>query len=270
MRQFCAYCSWIALLWSGTTFAQSPVLRWCLDHFPGFHEFIAPNLSPTGPSVELMRQLAQRAGFTLQISDQTPSSRCFRDMQTGQADLMTNLNYTDERASYMVMLPYRQRLPEALILRADDTTPINQVADLQSVRLVTVRGFSYHPEFMQAIADRPPAERIEVSSIADGLQMLSKQRADALLAPIAATSSLIDNDVQFHYKFRKARLTLTRKDHRFVYLGLSKAQAQWAPRLEQAIQTLTAEGVIDQLYGPRERAVSDKLIQTSPQPNASP
>lgn len=271
MQQFGTVCCWIALLWSGTTFAQTPVLRWCLDNFPGFHEFSAPNLPPTGPSVVLLQQLAQRAGFTLQISDQTPSARCFRDMQSGQADLMSNLNYTDERAGYMVMLPYRKRLPEAVFLRADDTRSVNSVADLQALRLVSVRGFSYHPEYMQALSARPLTERIEVASIADGLLMLTKGRGDALIAPAASTSYLIESDVQFHFKFRKAGLALTSKDHRFVYLGLSKAQAQWAPHLRQAIKTLQDEGIIDQLYGPRENVESDKIVQPRQQsPAATP
>lgn len=270
MQQFGTWCCWIALLWSGTTFAQTPVLRWCLDNFPGFHEFSAPNLPPTGPSVVLLQQLAQRAGFTLQISDQTPSARCFRDMQSGQADLMSNLNYTEERAGYMVMLPYRKRLPEAVFLRFDDTHTVDSVADLRALRLVTVRGFSYHPEYMQAISDRPLTERIEVASIADGLQMLAKGRGDALIAPAASTAFLIESDTQFHYKFRKAGLTLTLKDHRFVYLGLAKNQAHWAPRLQQAIKTLQAEGIIDQLYGPRERIETDKLVHPGQSRPAAP
>lgn len=260
MKQFWALCCWIAFIGSGTTFAQTPELRWCLDHFPGFHEFSSPNSAPTGPSVELMKLIAQRAGFTLKISDQTPSSRCFRDMQSNQADLMSNLNYTDERAQYMLMLPYRTRLPEAVFLRAHETRVVNAVQDLASLRLVSVRGFSYHPEIMQAIATRSTSEKIEVASIADGLSMVKKQRADALIAPVAATSFLIDKDAHFHFEFRKANLTLTLKDHRFVYLGVAKSQAKWASAIEKAILSLQRDGTLDALYGPRERVISDKLV----------
>ncbi len=260
MQQFRALCCWIALFGSGTTFAQTPELRWCLDHFPGFHEFSSPDAAPSGPSVDFMKLIAQRAGFTLKISDQTPSSRCFRDMQSNQADLMSNLNYTDERAHYMLMLPYRARLPEAVFLRANETRAVNQVKDLASLRLVSVRGFSYHPEIMQALAARSASERIEVASIADGLSMVKKQRADALIAPVASTSFLIDSDAHFHFEFRKANLALTLKDHRFVYLGVAKPQAKWVHAIEEAILSLQRDGTLDALYGPRERAISDKLV----------
>lgn len=207
-----------------------------------------------------MKLIAQRAGFTLKMSDQTPSSRCFRDMQSNQADLMSNLNYTDERAQYMLMLPYRARLPEAVFLRADEHRAVNAVKDLAQLRVVSVRGFSYHPELMHAIAMRNPNEKIEVASIADGLWMVKKQRADALIAPVAATSFLIDTDIDFHFKFRKANLTLTLKDHRFVYLGLAKTQAKWASAIEKAILSLQTDGTLDALYGPREQTISDKLV----------
>ncbi|MDZ7870671.1 MAG: hypothetical protein U5L02_15975 [Rheinheimera sp.] len=36
--------------------ADPPVLRWGMDHFPGFDEFHGNSCQPVGPSVEMMQQ----------------------------------------------------------------------------------------------------------------------------------------------------------------------------------------------------------------------
>ena len=107
---------------------EKPVLRWCLDHFPGFHEF--QGRLPAGPSVEVMAELARRAGFRIEYSTRTPLARCFRQMATGDADIMTNLNFTEERAAFMHMMPYSERIPESLYLRADDKRLVDQLSQL--------------------------------------------------------------------------------------------------------------------------------------------
>lgn len=62
---------------------SEPQLLWCLDHFSRFHHY--ENVTtPYGPSVDLMQELARRAGFTLVFTPQTPVARCLRLMAEGR------------------------------------------------------------------------------------------------------------------------------------------------------------------------------------------
>jgi len=63
----------ILLLLSHFSVAASdvPVLEWCLDHYPNRHSY-PKNAEPYGPTVDLMRELALRAGFVLKFSPDTP------------------------------------------------------------------------------------------------------------------------------------------------------------------------------------------------------
>ncbi len=96
-----------------------------------------------------MQELARRAGFQLKFSPKTPSARCFRQMQTGEADLMSNLNFTEERAEYMHLLPYNERIPESLYLKVVTEGLFCSFGQLDSLSLATVRNYAYHPGLMQ-------------------------------------------------------------------------------------------------------------------------
>ncbi len=70
-------------------------------------------------------------GSSCKFSPKTPSARCFRQMQTGEADLMSNLNFTEERAEYMYLLPYNERIPESLYLKSSDRRLILSFGQLE-------------------------------------------------------------------------------------------------------------------------------------------
>lgn len=236
--------------------AQTPVLRWCLDNFPGFHEFPNDYQAPVGPSVTLMADLAKRVGAKLQMSPRTPNARCFRQMQLGEADVMTNLNYTDERDSLMHLLAYRQRIPEAVLQRAGSSLTIHSTKDLAPLTLVSVRGYVYHPDLMQAIAQHNPTQRIEVASIGDGLAMLEKGRVDAMITPGVATLEYIENHQEYHYKFQRAPLAPTFAKTQYIYLGISRRSeaVTLIPQLQQAIKQMTRDGTIERLYRDAEHS----------------
>lgn len=270
MPQFRNLACWIALLWSGLTFAQTPALRWCLDNFPGFHEFPNDYQAPKGPSVELMQELARRVNAKLLISARTPTTRCFRQMQQGEADVMSNLNYTEQRAEFMRLIAYRKRIPEAVLQRGSDTRTITSIQDLKLLTLVSVRGYSYHPELMRALAQHPAAAKTEVSSIADGLVMLQKGRVDAMLTPGLAALELIEAEPQFHYQFRRAKLAPGFAKTQYIYIGISKRSPAIAlgAQIEQALHTMDQDGTITRLYFQAEHSGGVQYLAT-PVPESS-
>jgi polar amino acid transport system substrate-binding protein len=230
-----------------TAAAETPVLTWCLDHFSRFHAY-ETGKAPYGPSVDLMQELAKRAGFQLQFSPRTPSARCFRQMQTGEADLMSNLNFTEERAEFIHLMPYNERIPESLYLQANDARQIRSFNQLPSLTLATVRNYTYHPSLMQLI--KTSKSHVEIDSIETGFEMLLRGRVDGLVAPTQSSLDVIADHASFHYKFRRAAVDFSVVEKRFINIGLSKYSKHLTlhQRIEQAIQSMVQDGTVKRLY----------------------
>ncbi|RVT48220.1 transporter substrate-binding domain-containing protein [Rheinheimera sediminis] len=226
---------------------DTPVLIWCLDHFAPSHSY-EPGKKPYGPSVDLMQELAKRAAFQLQFSPKTPSARCFRQMQTGEADLMSNLNATKERAEFMYLMPYYERVPESLYLQAKDPRQIRSFNQLASLSLATVRDYTYHPSLMSLI--KSSKRHIEISSIETGFEMLLRGRIDGLIVPTQSSLEVIADDQELHYQFKRAQVDFSVVEKRFIHIGLSKKSKHLAlkSRIEQAIESMVQDGTVKRLY----------------------
>jgi polar amino acid transport system substrate-binding protein len=263
------YAPVIVLLWSfillqsNIAFAHNqeedkPVLRWCLDHFPGFHEF--NGRVPAGPSVEVMQELARRAGFTLEYSTRTPVARCFRQMSAGDTDLMTNLNFTEERDAMMYLMPYSERIPESLYLRADDKRLVDQLSQLDPLTLVTIRNYAYHPSIQALIKSRK--QHIEVDSVAAGFELLAKGRVDGLVAPTFSSLDVLQKSPHLHRVFRKAPLQMKFNNPQFIFVGLSKRSPHAAMHdlLTKTLAEMMADGTITKLYNKQAELIRRDIL----------
>ena len=228
--------------------AIQPQLLWCLDHFPRFHHYEDVN-TPFGPSVDLMQELAKRAGFSLVFTPRTAVSRCFRLMAEGKVDLMSNLKFSAERDAIMHMLPYNDTVPESLFLRADDKRRIDSEAQLQQLTLVTIRGYLYSPAMM-ALLEQKQRHVVEVDSIESGLEMVFRQRVDGLVAPTVSTTNAIDNTAGYAHRFRRAAIDLSRGQPSYIHIGLSRLSphATLADKLRDELAAMIADGTVARLY----------------------
>ncbi|MDX5406196.1 MAG: transporter substrate-binding domain-containing protein [Chromatiaceae bacterium] len=228
--------------------ASQPQLLWCLDHFPRFHHYEDVN-TPFGPSVDLMQELAKRAGFSLVFTPRTAVSRCFRLMAEGKVDLMSNLKFSTERDAIMHMLPYNQTVPESLFLRAEDKRRIHSEAQLQQLTLVTIRGYLYSPAMM-ALLEQKQRHVVEVDSIESGLEMVFRQRVDGLVAPTVSTTNAIDNTAGYAHRFRRATIDLSRGQPSYIHIGLSRLSphAALADKLRDELAAMIADGTVARLY----------------------
>ncbi len=226
---------------------ETPVLTWCLDHFSRFHAY-ENTKAPYGPSVDLMQELAKRAGFQLKFSPRTPSARCFRQMETGEADLMSNLNFTEERAEYMYLMPYNERIPESLYLKANDPRQIRSFNQLESLALATVRNYTYHPSLMQLI--KTSKRHVEIDSIEIGFEMLQRGRVDALVVPTQSSLDVIADHPPLHYQFKRAPVDFSVVEKRFINIALSKKSPhlELKGRIERAVESMVQDGTVKKLY----------------------
>ncbi|WP_306520029.1 ABC transporter substrate-binding protein [Rheinheimera sp.] len=249
---------------------KKPVLHWCLDHFPRFHEFKGRGL-PTGPSVVVMQELARRVGFELSYSPETPIARCFRQMGTGEADLMINLNFTEERARLMYLFPYNETIPESLYLRKNDLRLIDQISQLSPLILVTVRNYIYNPTLMALIKNQKE-QHIEVDSIEAGFELLRKGRVDGLIVPTQSSLEVIRNTPSLHFQFRKAALTFKFGQPRYINIGLSRKSKHLylKDQIEQAVALMKEDGTVDRLYQLPDGNTEQQYLVSGREPLQSP
>lgn len=255
-----------AVLMVGTALAEEPVaagptqqpeLVWCLDHFSRFHHYEDVS-EPYGLSVDLMRELAKRAGFVLRFTPRTPTARCLRLMADGKVDLMSNLKFSDERNNSMFMLPYNKSVPESLFLRYNDNRNIGNEAQLRHLTLVSIRSYLYSPGVM-AFLQQNPRQTVTVDSIEAGLEMLLRGRVDALVSPTVSTSDAINSTSSYRHRFRIAGLDLSRNSSGSIHIALSRASVNAAlePLLRKHLADMVADGTVSRLY---DQAIAQSLL----------
>lgn len=230
--------------------AKLPLLHWCLDHFPGFHEFPGDSRSPVGPSVEMMQELARRAGLTLQTGTKTPASRCVKDLLEGKTDIMTNLLYSKERADKITLIRFGSRFPDRLYLAATDSRRTSDVTQLSSLSIVTVRGFGLHPALQQVVNALPAAQKQQVLSTEIALQMVARGRADATLLPPTQVNQIYRQQPALAGQLRDVSFASEKVRPQDIYLGLSKSLPDPAveARLRQALKSMQQDGSMRRIF----------------------
>lgn len=226
--------------------ADPPVLEWCLDHYPQRHDY-PKDAEPFGPTVDLMQELAVRAGFILKFSPDTPFARCLKQMETGKTDLMINLNFSEQRAKFMHMLPYSKGVPEMLYLRSNQQG-ISSFMHLQHQPVALVRGYVYAEQLLAAISLQQLTVH-EADTLENAFGLLLRKRVEAVVAPQQQASSIIANQPLFQGQFQKIALEDEMVTTLYAHLGFSKksAHSQLLPAIRKALQQLVDEGKIHHL-----------------------
>lgn len=230
--------------------ANSP-LRWCLDHFPRLHEFDAKGWYPTGPSVDMMRELARRSHFELQISKQTPIARCLKDLASGETDVMVNLLHNEERARNFILIRFASRVPDQLYLPKSTTKPVVLLSQLNGLSLVVVRGFRLHPK-LQSIADALPAGQIQyVDSTLNALKLVAKGRVDgALLSPDLVKTVMSGHaDLANQLKTVKFNDDDVQPEDIFIALSRGLQHLDTEHKLRAALLEMQQDGTLQRILG---------------------
>jgi len=233
------------------TAADPVALHWCLDNFPQMHEFDGKSRTPTGPSVEMMQEIARRASLQLQISRQTPIARCLKELAAGDTDVMVNLLYNEERAKQFILIRFASRVPDQLYRKATAAKPVLMLSQISSLSIALVRGFRLHPK-LQKIADALPSKQIrQVDSTLTALKLVAMGRADgALLSPDIVQTVLIQHPdlarqlqaIQFPHD------DLRPED---IFIGLSRhlQQPDTEKQIRAALAQMQQDGTLQRILG---------------------
>lgn len=224
--------------------AEPPELEWCLDDHPYWH-FYPDDGEPYGPTVDLMHTIAERAGIRLRFSPNTPFSRCLRQMELGQTDLMTSLNYSDERARFMHFIPYDEAKPEVIYL-LQESADIPSWELLTRQRIAVVQDYVYARELETLLAD-DTLTLVKAATLDDAFAMLLLGKADAMIGPAQSSINVIQHNPRFHQRFKRASYQFQFRHNRTVNLTFSKKSPHQhlLPQLQQAVQQLVESGEVE-------------------------
>lgn len=235
--------------------SEVPVLEWCLDHYPNRHNYPrndpqndVKNAEPYGPTVDLMRELALRSGFILKFSPDTPFARCLKQMESGKTDLMINLNFSEQRAAIMHLLPYSKGLPEVLYLHPKHQA-ISSFLQLQQGSVALVRGYVYADSLLQRIKQQQLIVH-EADTLDNAFGLLLLNRVDAVVAPQQQATHVIASQPQYQAQFRMIALEPALVTELYAHLGISKKTAyrQLVPTIRKTLQQLIEEGAIQRHF----------------------
>ena len=228
---------------SFTHSVELPELEWCLDDYPGRHNYPAQG-QPHGPTVDFMLELARKAGIRIRFSPNTPFARCLVLMANGQTDLMIRLNSDIECEKYMFMIPVEKAAPEVLLIHKN-SADIQNIEELHRLNLIVVRGYTYNSNTINVIAHHPRS--IIVDSIDVGLKMLLRDRGDAVVTTVEIASMRTESNPDYRQQFKLASLRFSAPEPRFIHLALSKASphAHLKDRLENAVALMIADGLME-------------------------
>lgn len=232
---------------------QRPILEWCLDDHPNWHNY-PDNGLPHGLTVDLVKLIAERADIEIRFSPKIPFARCLAMMKSGKTDLMTSLNYTDERSAFMHLIPYDDAKPEVIFLR-NDKQDIQYREQMFGKTVILVRGYAYNTE-LAAIIGRKHINVVEASSLDMAFAMLLLERADALIGPAQSSINVLSKNPRYHQQFKQASFVLPFRQSRKVNLGLSKRSKYHYlhEHLQTVINQMVAEELIAQFRFNNEAA----------------
>ncbi len=235
--------------------AKPVAIRWCLDHFPRLHEFDAKGRTATGPSVEMMQEIARRTGFRLEPSRQTPIARCLKALADGETDIMVNLLYNEERARQFILIRFASRLPDQLYRHVTAAKPVLRLSQISSLSLVIVRGFRLHPK-LQKITDALPPNQIQyVDSALNALKLVAKGRTEAALLSPNIVKTLLDQHPDIARQLQSTQFLHDDLQPEDIFIGLSRHLKH--PDTEQKIKTALAQMKQD---GSLQRILGDTVL----------
>lgn len=213
------------------------VLRVSFNDLPPW-KVLGPGGEPAGIDVEFLGMLASRMGLSVEYVHY-PFKRGLKMMESGEIDLMIGVLRRPEREAYLHFIepPYKNESSKAFFVLKGREHAIASHEDLRGLRVGTVLGGRYYPEF----DDDPRIDKYPVTSPELNISMLLAGRIDAfVMTETAGDHRVAERGLEG--KVVKARYV--HRECQDVYVVLSRHSPHVA-RLEEfnrAMAELVAEG----------------------------
>lgn len=227
-----------------------PQLRWCLSTFPGFYGFNAVTKQAEGPSVLYLQEIARRADFILLPGEETPFSRCFAQMATGETELMINILKTGEGRPGIHYIQFAVRRPDRVYHATHKNLRLDTPGQLSTLTLATIKAYKAAPEIQIVLDGMKKRQLVQVDSVLTALQMVAKQRIDAAVLPSTQVETVLKDHSELATEIKEISFPEDLVKPQPIYMGLSSRCN--CPELEtaikQSIKSMQADGTSQKIF----------------------
>jgi PAS domain S-box-containing protein len=143
--------------------------------------FLGDDYQPSGILGDLLKEIAQREGWTLKAVPCTWQD-CLQALQEQKIDLMPDLAYSEERAQLFAFHQHPALFSWSGIYRPEGVK-INSMLDLKGKRLAILKGSIQEIYLKKLLADfGVDSEFVAVDAMASGFEMVANKSADAVVS----------------------------------------------------------------------------------------
>lgn len=194
----------------------------------------------TGFDVDLIRAMADKAGYTVEITD-TGWEAIFEQIRQGQTDLaISGITITPARKeSYAFSAPYF--MSRQAILTADPS--ITSAKDLRSGKTIAVQNGSTGQEVMEKLLG-PNAPALKKTPMS--IQMLLGSQADAIVGDATSVRSIAQQYPDRHFSIIYDDAAFA--PEWFGILYPKNGDPAVREKMDRALQELIADGTYQKLY----------------------
>ena len=193
----------------------------------------------TGIDVDLAEKLEKAIGLPIEIQ-RRPWARALEMMKSGEADLITGIAHSEERAAYVLYVPtpYWSVVP-VFYAQKGKGAAVRSYGDLAGKSV----GYSLRSNYFEPFNSDGSLEKVGLSTEAQILKMLSLGRIDLAIG----TNPNIEWDIsRLGYKglFEKVAYQPPGKTELFVGLSRASPAASLAGTVDETIRLMLADGTI--------------------------
>ncbi len=160
---------------------EHPVIRMCIDPVAMPYEMLDEDGRHIGMVPEYIKMMAQRTGLNIELVPTANWSETLQFVREHKCDIVSALNETEDRKSYLLFTEPYIKAWAALAVRNDGSDTIWGLEYMSGKKLAVVKD-----DFHEEVVSRhyPDIELVYVADMTDGLQQVSGGEADAVIGPL--------------------------------------------------------------------------------------
>ena len=210
------------------------------ERFPPIYNITVNNL-PTGFGIEIMEEVASRAGVAVEYVPVDSWDTAFTQLENGQADIIPNLGVTGKREAFATFTRPINTIPVSLLV-LEDKGRFDRLSDLRDSRYIV--GVVQDNVGVSILSHEPTIRSREYPHLADALLELATDKIDAIIYPTPIAKYLARN-LQL-----KGSLQALGEPIREIprAIAVSREQPQLAEKLDGALQAVLASPAYGTIY----------------------
>lgn len=228
MKYIITFCFQLAIM-SELTYAHSVIPKTLIFAVQPHDALLIKNKKHAN---NIVMKLARKLNVNIEIYE-CPWVRCVKAIESGDADIIDDLFFADDRATYTHFLePSFETQLSGYRFYADNskTKVIEKWDDLKDLRIGYLRGYKHFPKFDES----EELTKIDLIDLEVIIQLILKDRLDIFISPPSFNESSI---AKTDHQHRISKQPFSHVEPTPLFIGLSKKSA-WFPHRKRLENTL--------------------------------